>query len=189
MRFASRASLWAGAFLMAMAADTARAQDAADPASKPPRIRLLREYQEPVKVDGKERVHNVQLYFDYDAGVARRSVRDETGAVLEHLKAIEGQPRPTDEEFAEAIGIVRADRIVGGMLARVKAVPDGGFSLVEGAGKACGPGSRCIHVFWLSPDRVGLVRWTVVDLVKQTIAYRAYRPPDEVAPAAEEVAR
>ena len=34
----------------------------------------------------------------------------------------------------------------------------------------------------------GLVRWTVVDLVKQTIAYRAYRAPDETAPA-EEVAR
>ncbi len=53
------------------------------------------------------------------------------------------------------MAIVRADRVIGGMLARVKAVPDGGFLLEEGEGKACGPRSRCVHVLWMSPDRVG----------------------------------
>jgi hypothetical protein len=192
MRHASRAIRCAGALLMmAVTAGTAAwAQDAtmgAAGAKAESRIRLLREYRDSVKVDGKDEVRYIKLYFDYTAGVTRQTVQDAKGVLIED-KILEGQPRPTDEEFAEAIAIVRADRIVGGMLARVKAVPDGGFSLVEGEGKACGPRSRCVHVFWLSPDRVGLVRWTVVDLVKQTIAYRAYRAPDETT-SVEEVSK
>ncbi len=157
------------------------AQDAAVAASTvaaEPRVRLLREYKDSVKVDGRDETRYVRLYFDYTAGTTRQTVQDAKGLLLED-KVIAGQPRPTEEEFAEAIAIVRADRILGGMLARVKAVPDGGFILEEGEGKACGPRTRCLHVFWLSPDRVGLVRWTIADLVSQTVAYRAYHPPEE----------
>ena len=40
----------------------------------------------------------------------------------------------------------------------------------------CGPGTRCLQIQLLSPDREGLVRWTVVDLVKREIAYPVYVP-------------
>lgn len=173
-----------------MAGAESWAQDAStgsDGAKAAPRIRLLRAYDEFVKVDGREERKRVELYFDYTDGVAREVVYDASGARIAD-RPVAGQPRPTDEEIAEAISIVRADRVLGGMLARVKAVPDGGFILTEGEGKACGPRSRCLHVFWLSPDRVGLVRWTVVDLVKQAIAYRAYHAPDEIA-STEEVSK
>jgi hypothetical protein len=180
MRDASRVVLCASGLLL-MGGAAAHAQDAvpgamvADPT---PRVRLLREYKDSVKVAGRDETRIVRLYFDYAKGTTRQTVQDEKGVVLDD-KIIAGQPRPTDEEIAEAIAIVRADRILGGMLARVKAVPDGGFVLEEGEGKACGPRTRCLHVFWLSPDRVGLVRWTVVDLVSRTIAYRSYHPPEE----------
>jgi hypothetical protein len=144
-----------------------------------PRVRLIRAYDEFVKVDGREERKRVELFFDYTAGTAREVVYDAAGARIAE-RPVAGQPRPTPEEIAEAIAIVRADRVLGGMLARVKAVPDGGFVLSEGEGKACGPRTRCLHVFWFSPDRVGLVRWTVVDLVRQTIAYRTYHAPDEL---------
>jgi hypothetical protein len=179
MRHAA-ALLYASA-LLTMGTAAVHAQDAtlgASVAKAEPRVRLLREYRDSVKVDGREETRVVRLYFDYSAGTTRQTVQDTLGAVIED-RIIDGQPRPTDEEIAEAIAIVRGDRILGGMLARVKAVPDGGFLLQEPGGKACGPRTRCLQIFWLSPDRVGLVRHTVVDLVSQTIAYRAYRPPDE----------
>ena len=150
---------------------------AAPAVASEPRVRLLRSWVEEVKVDGREETRQVKIFFDYDQGLARQVVRDAAGAVIEDA-IIQGAPHATEEEIAEAIGIVRADRVLGGMLTRVNAVPDGGFLLQEPAGKACGPRTRCLHVFWFSPDRIGLVRWTVVDLVKQTIAYRHYTPPD-----------
>jgi hypothetical protein len=148
------------------------------------RVRLLRAWDETIKVDGREEMRQVRIYFDYDRGVARQTVADASGAILEDA-IVQGAPRPTEEEIAEAIAIVRADRILGAMLTRVKAVPDGGFLLQEPEGKACGPRTRCLHVFWFSPDRVGLVRWTVVDLVRQSIAYTHYTPPDYTAGTAE----
>jgi hypothetical protein len=180
MQEACRAVLCASGLLL-MGGAAVHAQDAGaglTGAKTTPRVRLLREYKDSVKVDGREETRYVRLYFDYGAGTTRQTVLDDKGVVLDD-KIISGQPRPTDEEIAEAIAIVRADRILGGMLAGVKAIPDGGFLLEEGEGKACGPRTRCLQVFWLSPDRVGLVRWTVVDLVAQTIAYRSYHPPEE----------
>lgn len=176
------AALLCATGLLAMGA-AVHAQDAvlgASVAKAEPRVRLLQEYRDSVKVDGRDETRVVRIYFDYSAGTTRQTVQDAHGAVIED-KIVNGQPRPTDEEIAEAIAMVRGDRILGGMLARVKAVPDGGFLLQEPAGKPCGPRTRCLQVFWLSPDRVGLVRHTVVDLVSQAIVYRAYHPPDEVA--------
>jgi hypothetical protein len=179
MRDPSRAILCAGALLM-MGGPAVHAQDAtnAETAKPPARVRLLQEYRDSVKVDGREETRHVQIFFDYNAGTTRQTVTSESGAVIEE-RLVDGQPRPTDDEIAEAIAIVRADRIIGGMVARVKAVPDGGFLLQEPEGKACGPHTRCLQIFWLSPDRIGLVRNTVVDLVSQTIAYRSYHAPEE----------
>jgi hypothetical protein len=170
-----RALMCAGALVTV--AGSAPAQDLAGAGDKgEARVRLIRTYQDTVKVDGRDEARTVRIYYDYTAGVARETISDQSGAVLEE-KVLQAQPRPTDEEFEEAVAIVRADRVIGAMLARVKAVPDGGFLLEEGDGKPCGPHSRCVQVVWLSPDRVGLVRWTVIDLVRQGFAYRAYQPP------------
>ena len=146
-----------------------------------PRVRVFADYIDTVKVGDREETRRIKLSYDYDKGIARQTVQDSMGALLED-KVISGTNiRPTDQEFQEAVAIVRADRIIGGMVTRVNAVPDGGFLLEEAEGRVCGPRSRCLHVFWLSPDRVGLVRWTVVDLVKQQIAYRAYVAPETIA--------
>lgn len=146
------------------------------------RVRLLRNYVDFVKLPGGgEESRRIKIYFDYDRGIARQTTENAAGTVLEE-KIISGtEVRPTAQEFAEAVAIVRADRILGGMLTRVNAVPDGGFLLEEPEGRVCGPRSRCLHVMWLSPDRVGTVRWTVVDLVRQAIAYRAYVAPETIA--------
>jgi len=40
----------------------------------------------------------------------------------------------------------------------------------------CGPGSRCLQIQILTPDNLGLLRWTVVDLVQRRIAYPVYVP-------------
>ena len=53
---------------------------------------------------------------------------------------------------------------------------EGGFLLDEAAGKACGPGSRCIQIQMVSADGYGLVRWVVVDLNKRQMAYSLYSP-------------
>ena len=190
MRHVSRAILCAGALFMT-AGTEAWAQDAAAGAAgakAAPRIHLMADYTDTVKVNGREEVRRFKVFFDYTEGVGRRLTYDAGGALLNEEVLPHGEPRPSDADFAEAVTVVRADRILGGMVNRVKAVPDGGFALVEGEGKACGPGTRCIHVLWLSPDRVGLVRWTVVDLVRQSIVYRAYTAPEN-PPSVDDVSK
>ena len=164
------------------AAPPVRAQGAVDAPAAPARVRLMADYVDTVKVaGGREESRRIKVYFDYDRGIARQTTEDAAGMVIED-KVIPGTSvRPSAKEFEEAVAIVRGDRILGGMLTRVNAVPDGGFLLEEAEGRVCGPRSRCLHVFWLSPDRVGLVRWTVVDLVRRAIAYRAYVAPETIA--------
>jgi hypothetical protein len=57
-----------------------------------------------------------------------------------------------------------------------KASMQGGFLLDEGAGKPCGPGSRCIQFQMVSSDGFGLIRWVVADLNKRQMAYQLYSP-------------
>jgi len=164
------------------AAPPVRAQGALAGPVAPARVRLLADWVDTVKVDGgREESRRFKIYFDYDKGIARQTTQDSAGALLEDKVIAGTNVRPTDQEFQEAVAIVRADRILGGMLTRVNAVPDGGFLLEEPEGRVCGPRSRCLHVMWLSPDRIGTVRWTVVDLVRQAIAYRAYVAPETIA--------
>ena len=55
---------------------------------------------------------------------------------------------------------------------RVKPVYDGGFVLEEAPGFACGPNTRCLQMQLLTgADRMGLLRWVVVDLTRQKVAY------------------
>jgi len=153
------------------------AQEGSPPASGH-RVRVLKTWEDTVKLDGRDTSRRVELSFDYTDGVARQVVYDEKGQLVSSTDMTNGPPRPSAKEFEEAVALVRADRLLGRVMARTKAVPDGGFLLEEAEGRACGPRTRCLHVLWLSSDRVGLVRWVVVDLVKQEIVYRSYAPPE-----------
>jgi hypothetical protein len=148
------------------------------PVGAGPRTRVLKVWQDTVKVDGKDVPRRYEIVFDYGQGQASINTYDEKGTLLGTKAMTGGQPRPSDEEIAEAFGLVRTDPVLGRIMARTKAVPEGGFLLEEGEGRACGPRSRCLHTLWLSPDRRGLIRWVVVDLVRQAVAYPSYTAPD-----------
>ena len=160
-----------------LVAAAALAESRVDRTSRP--VRLLRSWDETVKMpDGREYVRRVELVFDYAKGYAREwyyyggDRRIYAGA--RDIK--QSQPSPTPEEIAEAQGIVLADPELGRIVTRTKAVLEGGFILEEGRRGRCGPGSRCLQIQLLSSDRTGLVRWTVVDLVKREIAYPVFVP-------------
>jgi hypothetical protein len=148
------------------------------PVAAGPRTRVLKVWQDTVKMDGKDVPRRYEIVFDYGEGVARIHTYDEKDTLLDAKAMTSGQPRPSDEEIAEAFGLVRTDPLLGRIVGRTKAIPEGGFLLEEGEGRACGPRSRCLHTLWLSPDRRGLIRWVVVDLVRQAVVYPSYTPPD-----------
>jgi hypothetical protein len=82
------------------------------------------------------------------------------------------QPRPSAEEIAEAVSIIEADPRLSRIVQRAKPVYDGGFVLEEAKGFACGPRTRCLQMQLLTgADRLGLLRWVVVDLTRQAVAY------------------
>jgi hypothetical protein len=83
-----------------------------------------------------------------------------------------GHPSPSRAEIDEAFEVVRADP----EFAKIKAVFEGGFLLTEGPSRPCGPGSRCLRVFLLSPDRAETIRQVVVDLVKRRVVYDDFAP-------------
>lgn len=140
-------------------------------------VRLLRTWDETVKGSGgREYVRKVELVFDYRKGLARENYYTAERRLYGTRDIKQGQPSPSQEEVAEAMGIVRADAEIGRIVTRKNAVLEGGFILEEGRGRRCGPGTRCLQIQLLSPDRAGLVRWTVVDLVEREIAYPAYVP-------------
>jgi hypothetical protein len=139
------------------------------------RTRVLRSWHDSVKLSGQDVRRSVDVVFDYTSGLAREIARDGSGKILSN-RILRSAPPPSREEIAEAVGLVSADPELGRMMSRTKAVPDGGFLLAERSGGACGPGTRCIQVLLFSPDRVGGLRRVVVDLTRQSIAYRAYVP-------------
>jgi len=152
--------------------------EAAKGESKASRQRIVRSWPEPVTVDGKTALGRVEIAFDYDEGVAIERVISADGKVVSTVvrKKGEGAPRPTPEEIEEAKDMVRADAEIARIIDQANAELDGGFILNEDAGKPCGPGTRCIQVQVLTQDRLGFIRWVVVDLTKDSIAYRTYMP-------------
>ena len=139
-------------------------------------VRLLRSWEEPMKVRLNDVPRRVEVVFDYGQGVARENYYTLDGELVGSKKITQNMPRPSREEIAEAVALVRADPELGRIASRRSAVFEGGFALEEGRGERCGPGSRCLQIQLISPDRVGLVRWVVVDLVKREIVYPAYTP-------------
>jgi hypothetical protein len=139
-------------------------------------IRLLRSWEETVKVGGREYPRRVVVLFDYSKGIARQESYDLHGTLRSNRRITRNMPAPSPEEIAEAFEIARADPNFKSLFGRFSVVTEGGFLLQEEDGMPCGPGSRCLHVFLLSSDRSGLIRRLVVDLVTRSIPYPVYTP-------------
>jgi hypothetical protein len=153
----------------------AAASDRATRTSRP--VRLLRTWQETVKSPaGREYVRRVELVFDYRKGYAQENYYTPEGRPAGSRRVKQGQPQPSAEEIAEAKELILRDHGLARIVARRAAEFDGGFLLEETRGLPCGPGSRCIQLQILTPDHSGLLRWTVVDLVRERIAYPVYVP-------------
>lgn len=178
MRIVSRMSLLFAALTFSLAASGAEKGQQAGGEVKGSRVRVIRSWPEPVTVNGNTALGRVEILFDYDEGVAIERVIAADGKVVSSTvrRKGEGAPRPTPEEIAEAKDLVLADEELARIIDQAGAELDGGFILNEGAGKPCGPGTRCIQVQVLTADRLGFIRWVVVDLTKQSFAYRTYMP-------------
>lgn len=141
-----------------------------------PRVRVLRAWDETIKVDGQDVPRRVEIVFDYDRGEARQVARLPGGQV-EQMLLLHEQPAPTAEEFEEAVALLRADSMLGRVLSRTRGEPTGGFILEEASGP-CGPRTRCLQILVVTPRGYGLQRRVVVDLARRSIVYRAYTPSE-----------
>jgi len=174
----------------AFALGGAVAQDSASPARGrgtvlPSRItrtsrpmRLLRSWEEPGKSEAGEQARRVDVFVDYSSGEAWESFTSASGEPLGRMEIAIGSPRPSPEEIAEAFQFARKSPELALTFKRYPSlVLEGGFILQEPQGSPCGPQTRCLHVFLLSPDRAGLIRRIVVDLSHLRLAYKTYTPP------------
>jgi hypothetical protein len=179
MRDLSRLRLGLALLVTCALAGTAVAAETKAKEAAGGRTRVLRSWPEDVTTAaGKVVPGRIDIVYDYDRGIAIWKTLDDKGVVLnaKEMAPGHGVPRPTPEEIAEAKDVVRADVKLERILRATKATMEGGFLLDEPAGKACGPGSRCIQIQMVSADGYGLVRWVVVDLNKRQMAYSLYSP-------------
>ncbi len=136
--------------------------------------RLLRSWQDTVKIHGRDQARTIEVVYDSVAGVALRRTYDADGSLL-FEQPLASQPQPSREEIEEAFAMVRNDEALGALARMADAQIDGGFILDEAEGEPCGRGTRCIQVFMLSQSRWGLLRHSAVDMRNQRIAHRSYR--------------
>ena len=160
----------------ALASAQTRQAPRRDPA--PARTRVLKSWDDTIKEDGRDITRHVNIVFDYSAGVAWEYAYDSSGRAISSRRLTTNLPRPLPEEIAEAVAILRADPLVGRIMSRAKARPEGGFLLEEGAGQPCGPRTRCIQILLMAENSMGLLRRAVVDLTKSAVAYASYVPKD-----------
>jgi len=140
-------------------------------------VRLLRSWNETIKASGgREYVRRVELLFDYEKAVARENYYTPEGRLYGSREIKQNQPQPSAEEIDEAKQLIQADAELARIVERRSAAFNGGFLLEEARGMPCGPGSRCLQIQLLTSDHLGLLRWTVVDLVQRRIAYPVYVP-------------
>jgi hypothetical protein len=139
-------------------------------------VRLIRSWEEPVKVNGGETARRVDVVFDYERGIGYQNFYTLEGAPIGRISLGPGHPAPSPEEIDEAFDVVRGDPEFAKIFKRFRVVFEGGFLLTEPGLRPCGPGSRCLRVFLLSSDRAGTIRQVVVDLVKQKVAYDDFAP-------------
>jgi hypothetical protein len=168
-------ALAVGAVLLCGVAMAERSTTVVTRTSRP--VRLLRTWQETIKgAAGREYLRRVELVFDYEKGVAREIYYTAEGRPWGGREIKQRQPQPSAEEIAEAKELILRDRELARIVERRAAQFNGGFLLEEARGLPCGPGSRCVQLQLLTPDHAGLLRWTVVDLVQQRVAYPIYAP-------------
>ena len=105
------------------------------------------------------------VVFDHTALAARRIALDPATNRLLLNEPLAGRPQRSDREMAEAIAIVRRDRVLRGLL-DAGAVLDGGF-IVDDPG---GSRRRMIQLKMVRADRRVLLRSIVVDLTRNEIA-------------------
>ena len=141
-------------------------------------VRLLRTWVEPVKTASGESGRRVEVMVDYANGTAWEKFTSLSGASLGTMPISIGGPRPSPEEIDEAFDFTRQLPELAPTFRRFpNLVLEGGFILREPQGSPCGPKTRCLHVFLLSPDRAGLIRRIVVDVAHMSLAYQSYVPP------------
>ena len=141
------------------------------------RTRVLRSWDDTIKVDGADKARHVEIVFDYRTGVATETITDTAGAVLSTRELVDNPPQPTREEFQEAIDIALAEEVIGIIVKHTNAVFEGGFLLErKDPGAVCGPRTRCVELQILDQARFGVIRKVVVDLVSRSIAIPIYWP-------------
>jgi hypothetical protein len=165
----------AGALLCASTAFPQNSGSEVTRTSRP--VRLLRSWGETLKASGgREFQRRVDLVIDYSRGIASEISYTPDGRVYKTREIRQNLPVPSVEEIAEAKQLLLSDPGIAKIVARFSAVLEGGFVVEEANGLPCGPGSRCLQIQILSPDRSGLIRWTVVDLARLKLAYPVYMP-------------
>jgi hypothetical protein len=109
----------------------------------------------------------VTMRFDHGTGTASRVVVDEVSGRILQEQVYPGRPQSSDQEFREAVSIVRRDARLARFFAE-GAIAEGGF-VVDGP-----PGhpakNRYVQIRLLTPDRRHLVRVALVDLTRRIIA-------------------
>ena len=105
------------------------------------------------------------VVFDHTALEARRIAFDPATNRLLLNERLTGRPQRSDDEMADAIAIVRRDRVLRGLLDAGAAL-DGGF-IVDDPG---GSRRRMIQLKMMRGDRRALLRSIVVDLTRGQIA-------------------
>jgi hypothetical protein len=142
---------------------------------KPARTRVLKTWNDTVMLDDREVERRVTIVFDYNEGVAWEYAYDSSGKQISARRITANPPRPSQEEFDDAVAILKADPQIGRVMARTNARPEGGFLLEEEKGP-CGPRTRCIQILLMAENSMGLLRRSVVDLVKGRIVYASFVP-------------
>ena len=172
------AGVLAAAIACASAPASAQTRQAPRRDPAPVRTRVIKSWDDTIKQDGREIARHVNIVFDYRAGVAWENAYDASGRAISNRRLTANRPRPSPEEIAEAVEILRADLEVGRIMSRANARPEGGFLLEEGAGQPCGPRTLCIQILVMAENSMGLLRRVVVDLTKSAVAYASYVPKD-----------
>jgi hypothetical protein len=137
--------------------------------------RVLRAWDETIQLDGRAVKGRIELVFDYEQGLGFEHVFGPDGNLVERRPGPR-IPTPSREEIDVAIDIVTRDPVLGQVIGDLQAYVDGGFILDEAAGRACGPGTRCLQIFAFrrGAGEVPLFR-AVVDLTKNRSDAIVYR--------------
>jgi len=126
-------------------------------------------------VDGREQRLDVEYGWDYDAGVAYRTIRDDAGVVLERVE-LPGADLPlTKAESDRVEQLVRAHPALKDLIS----APDvrvwaGGFVYRVPGDRHCDRGSRCVHAIAAGDYGNKEITHSIVDLQTDRVVYPIY---------------